>query len=108
MAPTMPVSAPLAGGSKSATARCGATRCRRMRCASVVCLPGVATSSTRRTEPSWQDSCNKQELPRILTAFFLPDLSVPIIEQSLYISSPYFYLYSVIVPKRKLKGDYVV
>src|SRR5260221_13009115 len=69
MAPTMPVSAPLAGGSKSAIAVCGATRCRRMPCASVACWPGVATSSIRRMEPIWQDSCSKQALPGILTAW---------------------------------------
>src|SRR5258708_25968802 len=69
MAPTMPVSAPLAGGSKSGIAVCGATRCRRMRCASVACWPGVATSSIRRMEPIWQDSCSKQALPGILTAW---------------------------------------
>src|SRR3989442_12460030 len=69
MAPTMPVSAPLAGGSKSAIAVCGATRWRRMPCASVACWPGVATSSIRRMEPIWQDSCSKQALPGILTAW---------------------------------------
>jgi hypothetical protein len=69
MAPTMPVSAPLAGGSRNAIVRCGATRCLRMQCASVGGFPGVATSSIRRMEPIWQDSCSKQALPGILTAW---------------------------------------
>src|SRR6266566_489730 len=68
MAPTMPVSAPLAGGSKNAIAPCVATRSLRMRCVSVACSPGVATSSRQRTEPTCQDSCSKEKLPGILTA----------------------------------------
>src|SRR5712691_8231727 len=68
MAPTMPVSAPLAGGSKSALAPCVATRYLRMRCVSVAYSPGVATSSRQRTEPTCQDSCSKEKLPGILTA----------------------------------------
>src|SRR5947209_16363419 len=83
MAPTMPVSAPSAGGSKSAIAPCGATRFPRMRCASVACLPGVATSLTRRTEPSWRGSCSKQELPSILMACSFLTSWVPSIERSL-------------------------
>jgi len=68
MAPIMPVSVPLAGGSKNAIAQCGAIKCRRMRCASVACSPGVATSSRRRTELTCQGSCSKEKLPGILTA----------------------------------------
>src|SRR5216117_2170685 len=68
MAPTMPVSAPLAGGSKNAIAPCVATRYPRMRCVSVACSPGVATSSRQRTEPTCQDSCSKEKLQGILTA----------------------------------------
>src|SRR6266571_6588773 len=61
MGPTMPVSVPLAGGSKNAIAVCVATRCRRMRCASVVCSPGVATSSRPRTEPICLCFCSTPE-----------------------------------------------
>src|SRR5438132_13619939 len=68
MAPTTPVSVLSAGGSKNAIAPCVATRSLRMRCVSVACLPGVATSSIRRMELTCQDSCSKQELPGILTA----------------------------------------
>src|SRR5213593_5133173 len=68
MAPTMPVSALSAGGSRNVIAPCVALRCPRMRYASVACSPGVATSSTQRTEPTCQCSCSKQELPGILTA----------------------------------------
>src|SRR6266487_4189534 len=68
MAPTMPVNAPSAGGSKNAIAPCGATKYPRMRCVSVACSPGVATSSRLRTEPTCQDSCSKEKLPGILTA----------------------------------------
>src|SRR5438034_8531484 len=68
MAPTMLVSAPLAGGSKSAIARCVGTKCPRMRYASVACSPGVATSSMRRMEPTCQHSCSKEKLPEFLTA----------------------------------------
>src|SRR5216683_3518542 len=68
MAPTTPLSAPSAGGSKNAIAPCAATRCPSMRWASVACSLGVATSSMRRTEPSWQGSCSKPERVGILTA----------------------------------------
>src|SRR5258708_15744656 len=68
MAPIMPVSVPSAGGSKNAIAPCVATRYPRMRCVLVACLPGVATSSIRRTELTWQGSCSKEELPGILIA----------------------------------------
>src|SRR5260221_8528362 len=68
MAPIMPLNVPSAGGSKSAIAACVATRYPSMRWASVACSPGVATSSTRRMEPCWQDSCSKPELVGILTA----------------------------------------
>src|SRR6266852_1304621 len=67
MAPTMLVSAPSAGGSKSAIARCAAIKFRRMRCASVASSLGVAISSMQRTELTCQDSCSKQELLGILT-----------------------------------------
>ena len=69
MAPTMPPSVPSAGGSRNVIARCVATRCRRMPCASVASSPGVATSSIPKKEPSWQGSCSKQELLGSLTAF---------------------------------------
>src|SRR5260370_20555493 len=69
MAPTTPLSAPSAGGSKSAIAPCGATKCRSTRWASVACSPGVATSSMRRTVPIWQGSCSKPERAGILTAW---------------------------------------
>src|SRR5712692_4388596 len=69
MAPTTPLSAPSAGGSKSATAVCAATRFPRMRCGSVVFWPGVATYSPARTEPIWQGCCSKSERPGSLTAF---------------------------------------
>src|SRR6266849_2667110 len=68
MAPIMPVSAPLAGGSKNAIARCVVTKYPRMRCVSVVCSPGVATSSRPRTELTCQDSRSKLKGPGILTA----------------------------------------
>src|SRR5260221_10911720 len=61
MGPTTPVSVPSAGGSKNAIAVCVATRCRRMRCASVVCSPGVATSSRPRTEPICLCFCSTPE-----------------------------------------------
>src|SRR5260370_24701389 len=68
MDPIMPVSVPSACGSKNAIAPCVATRYPRMRCVLVACLPGVATSSIRRTELTWQGSCSKEELPGILIA----------------------------------------
>src|SRR5258708_15002272 len=68
MAPIMPVSVPLAGGSTNVIAPCAATKYLRMRCASVACSPGVATSSRPRTELPCQDFCSKQKLPGILTA----------------------------------------
>src|SRR5260221_10752813 len=71
MAPITPASAPLAGGSKNAIARCGAIRCPRMRCASVACWLGVATFSMG-TEPIWQGSYSKQERAGILTAWSFP------------------------------------
>lgn len=46
----------------------GRHQCPRMRCASAACSPGVGTSSTRRTELSWQGSCSKRELLENLTA----------------------------------------
>src|SRR5260370_40832435 len=69
MAPTTPVSAPLAGGSKNAIAPCVATKYPRMRCVSVACSPGVATFLRHRTEPICQDSCSKEKQPVILTAY---------------------------------------
>src|SRR5213083_1148153 len=68
MAPTMRVSALLAGGLKNAIVPCVATKSLRMRCASVACSPGVAISSRQRTEQLCQGSNSKQELSRILMA----------------------------------------
>src|SRR6266581_579722 len=72
MAPTMPVSVPSVGGSKNAIPRCVVAKCRKMRYASVACLPGVATSSQQGMELPCQASCSKQQLPEILTVCSCP------------------------------------
>ena len=77
------MSAPLAGGSKNAIAACVATKFQRMRYVSVVCSPGVATSSRRKTEPTCLRSCSKPEILRDPHGLFLPDFLIPTIERSL-------------------------
>src|SRR6266702_1115986 len=82
MAPTTPVSAPLAGGSKNALAPCVATKYPRMRCVSVACSPGVATFLRQRTEPICQDSKSQAKATRDPHGLFPPDLPIPTIERS--------------------------
>ena len=58
MVPTMPVNAPLDGGSRNGIARCAATKYPPMRYGSVAYWPGAATSSAVMG-PTWPRSFDK-------------------------------------------------
>src|SRR5947209_71185 len=81
MAPIMPANGPLAGGSRSAIARCAATRCQPMPCASVGGFRGAATFSTE-AEPTWHCSLGKWTYRGTTHGFSFPFPLLPFSEQS--------------------------
>ena len=72
MAPTMPVSAPSAGGSKNAIALCGAIKFRRMRVRVSRLLAGCGNFLTTEdgANPA-KESCSEQETTRDIHGLFL-------------------------------------
>jgi hypothetical protein len=81
MAPTLPANEPLAGGSRSAIARCVATWYQSMRSASVGGFHGVATFS-RAMGQTWQRYFGYERATRRTHSFSFPFTWVPICKRS--------------------------